>query len=111
MAPLQKVIPSRVDADGNVVAIDDDTVAVTHNGKTTVANTSTAIIAANTDRKRVLLVNQGTNPVFLGFGVAATVNMFPLRAGDPPFETAFAGAINGIVATGTEPVAVYEESR
>lgn len=111
MAQYQKVIASRIDDDGNVVAIDDDAVSVSRNTRVTVATTTTVLAAANPDRKRLRLVNQGTNQVFLGFGVAATTSMYSIRATDQPFETSYTGAINGIVATGTEPVGVFEESR
>ena len=109
MAYPTYVIPARIDVAGNVVPLDGET-SVSVNETVTVAATSTELAAENAGRARLLIVNQGDNPVFLGFGVAATTGGFPLRPTDPPFVTTYRGAINGIVATGTEDVAVLEEA-
>jgi hypothetical protein len=110
MAYPTYVIPARVDTAGNVVPLDVET-AVSVNETVTVAATSTELVAENAGRARLLLVNQGDNDVFLGFGDDAATTGFPLRPTDPPFVTTYRGAVNGIVATGTEDVAVFEESR
>lgn len=74
-------------------------------GNVTVTTSSTAMIAAHSDRRAAALYNSGSVDVFIGVGATPTTALFAfkLAPGDyweAPFPVTQA-AINGIVASGT----------
>lgn len=73
---------------------------------------SSAIVAANANRKRLFLRNTSTTvPVYVAFGQTATTSAaFVLAPGQVYSEDTevFTGAINGITASGSATVAVQE---
>lgn len=81
------------------------------NASVTVASTTTEVLAAPTKSisRIVLLKNTGAQTVFLAFGESATTSKFPLGTGETLRTTYAAGAINGIVSSGTCTVAVLVE--
>ena len=76
-------------------------------GSITVGNTTTAVIAANTDRVYALIVNDSAEEIYLAFGESAVMNTgvrinpnggaYEMSAA---FGNLYTGAINGICATG-----------
>lgn len=79
----------------------------------TVSSVSTSIIAANADRKGLVLINNGTKDCFLGIGTAALLNngiLLKANGGtwimDP--ETFTTQAINGITSSSTTTMLIQE---
>jgi hypothetical protein len=69
----------------------------------------TSLIAANANRRRVTLVNDGGVTVYLGAtGVTAAAG-FPLDPGAVYSTSEFLGALFAITASGTGAVRVMEE--
>lgn len=84
------------------------------NSNATVAITNTVVVAVNTARKYLCLVNSGSNPVFLGLGVAAVADKgVYLAPNGGSFEVnldnLFVGAINGISVGGSSNVTIFEK--
>ena len=79
-------------------------------GAITVNAASTPILPANANRLSALIVNTGTQTVFLFTGGAATTAKFPLAVGaSVTYRNQL--ALTGIVAAGTGTVYVIEEAR
>lgn len=79
----------------------------------TVTTSTTAVVAANGWRKYCVLVNSGTNPVFLALGVAAVADKgIYLAPSGGRYEineqNLFTGAINGIAVGGDSNVTITE---
>ncbi len=81
----------------------------------TVGVASTQIVAANPNRRYLLIQHVGTNPVFLRFDETAAVlnEGFRLTAGEifewpGPNNALYREAVNGIVLAGTEDLLVAE---
>lgn len=96
----------------NVVSIASASTVPT-NASVTVNATTTAVLAAPSKsvNRTVLIKNTGAQTVFLAFGESASTAKFPLSAGETLRVTYSAGAINGIVSSGTGTVAVLVEQR
>lgn len=96
----------------NVVSIASAS-SVPTNRSVTVANTTTAVLAAPAKpvNRTILIKNTGAQTVYLAFGESATTAKFPLSAGETLRTTYTAGAINGIVSAGTCTVAVLVEQQ
>lgn len=81
-----------------------------------IATTSTTILAANTTRRFVAIVNDSDTDIYLALGAAAVASAgIRLNANGGSLELLSAdmyrGAINGIhAATGTKRVTVVEDS-
>ncbi len=80
---------------------------------TTVTTSTTEIVAANTSRAFILMINTSVNDVFMGVDVAATLDtgiLLPKNGGTFSMDsTAMStGAINGITRTGTSLVLFQE---
>lgn len=74
-----------------------------------VAATATVIAAARTGRSQVTVTNLGTTDVFLGgSGVTTTTGILLTGTKGASVTLTFAGALYGIVATGTQSVSVAE---
>lgn len=83
------------------------------NTKTTAAvsvgSTATLILAANADRERALIVNNGSQTIYLGKdNTVTTANGLPLAAGASLEDDRTSDAWYGIVASGTADVRVLE---
>jgi hypothetical protein len=87
-------------------------VSKTTSGSTTavsVALTDTSILALNTGRREVTLVNDGANVVYLSFGRAAAANNgVRLAAGASYTTNNWTGSINGIALVGATVITVAE---
>lgn len=85
--------------------------SIMNTGQVTVANTATLIIAANSNRKRLVLVNTGNTTMFFGGSTvtAATGQMF-LGTPGYPLPIYFTGAVYGITASGTSVISYQEEA-
>lgn len=85
--------------------------ATMNTNQVTVGSTSTLILAANTNRKRLILINMGTTNVFLG-NVGVTIGTGQLLLGIAGYVIPlyFTGAVYGIVGTGTQTIAYLEEA-
>ena len=86
---------------------------VTHNNAT-VTTSSTAIVAANGARKYLCLVNSGTNPVFLAFGIAAVANkgVYLAPSGgsyEINMQNLLTQAVTGIAVGGNSNVTILEK--
>lgn len=85
-------------------------------GAVSVTTSSTAILAANTSRRSVTIVNDGSNVVYLAvttsFGTAPTAvanSGVRLNAsGGSWYQEDFSGAVAGIAVGGTSVVTVLE---
>lgn len=86
-------------AAGAFVASD---VAVEGGGSVSVATSDTVVVAANTNRIEITLVNDGANVIYLGLGKAAVANKgIRLAATGGSYTTsAWQGAINAIALSG-----------
>lgn len=82
------------------------------NTAVSVGTASTAILASNANRVGLILINNGTQTVYIQFGATATVaSSMPLLRGQPiiiMFPANVTMAIAGIVSTGTCEVRVVE---
>ena len=73
------------------------------------AATTTEIVAANPTRVSVLIYNAGSQTVYLEpTGAATTAGSMPLAAGASFEEREFVGVINGISASGSQDLRVWE---
>lgn len=84
------------------------------NTSASVTTSNTSIVAGNSGRQYLVLVNDGANPVYLGFGATAVANKgIRLNASGGTLEinqdNLFTGAINGIATGGTSVVTVFEK--
>ena len=89
-----------------------DTWTSPSNAAVSVANTTTALLAAAgaTIRKRYTIIrNTGDRTVYIAWGENATTSKFPLGVGES-FVTKSLLAINGITASGTGTVFVTAEA-
>ena len=82
-------------------------------GSITVAVSTTAIIAANGQRRFAIIVNDSNEDIYLGLGEAAVLNKgIRLNALGGSFTTdgtnLFTGAINGICVSGSNVVTFVE---
>lgn len=77
-----------------------------------VAASSTQVVAANENRKEVVIVNDSDAVVYLGYGASAALNKgIRLNAsGGALVEDRFKGAINAIAASSGKVVTVTEVS-
>lgn len=75
-----------------------------------VATSDTVILAVNTGRREVTIVNDGANVVYLSFGRPAVAsNGVRLNASGGSYTTnSWEGSINGIALTGATVVTVAE---
>lgn len=75
----------------------------------TVTNTSTSILAADPNRKKFTIYNPGVATVFIEYGGTPTTTAY-LTPISPGFllvdDLDWKGAVNGIVATGTNALLV-----
>lgn len=86
--------------------------------KVTVGSSTTAIAAANNDRKYICITNVSSEKVSLAFGEAAVADQGVVLGPAPATgvydkfimsgEGLYIGAINGITASGSMDVAVFE---
>jgi hypothetical protein len=80
------------------------------NGQVTVTTTAATIVAARASRRSVTLINLGTTDVYIGIATVTTANGFLLLGVAGAAVTLFTtAAIQGIVASGTQAVAFFEE--
>lgn len=80
-------------------------------GQVSIASTSTLILAANSNRKRLVLINMGTTNVFVGnIGVTIGTGQLLLGIAGYVIPLYFTGAVYGIVGTGTQTIAYLEEA-
>jgi len=84
------------------------------NSNATVTTSNTVVVASNTARKYLCLVNSGSNPVFLGLGATAVADKgVYLAPNGGSFEintdNLFIGAINGIAVGGSSNVTIFEK--
>lgn len=80
-------------------------------GQVSIGSTSTLILAANANRKRLVLVNMGTTNVFIGnSGVTIGTGQLLLGIAGYPIPVYFTGNVYGIVGTGTQTIAYLEEA-
>lgn len=84
-----------------------------NNATAAVGAVSTTVLAANESRKRAIIVNAGSNGVWLSFGEAAVLGkgVYLAPAGgsfeiDP--DELYTGVINGIAAAGPNTVGTAE---
>ena len=90
-------------------------------GNVSVANTATSILAENRRRTEVRLYNNGSNTIFLGFDSSVTTSNGYILKSDTEFKLSldggswqerdgslYTGAIQGIVASGTEDLRYIE---
>lgn len=85
--------------------------AITPGSGQDVGTTSTPVVAANANRKRLIVVNAGDVTVWLTLAAtgAAVGNGIPLAAGGGSFVGDWAGAVSAIHgATGTKRVGFVE---
>ena len=85
---------------------------VTHTA-VTVANATTAVAAANADRKWLLIVNNSDETIYLKLGAAAVLNQgIRINAAGGALEltdrSLYLGAVNGICASGGKVALVSE---
>lgn len=92
----------------HVQAVDPEPAATVAVTKVTVGTASTAIIAANADRRVAIIQIVSGGPVYVSSG-AATLDGFPLAAGGI-YEHQNTSALNGIVASGSADVRILEEA-
>lgn len=86
------------------------TVTTPVNAAVSVANTTTALLAAATEAERTTIIqNTGDRTVYVAFGENATTSKFPLQVGQTLKSSSLA-AINGITASGTGAVFVLAEA-
>lgn len=98
------------------MAYNDALQTITHTAKT-IGSSSTAVVAANADRKWLLLVNDSDETIYIKFGAAAVANE-GIRIGSaggslelrPSASNLYTGAINGICASGSKILLVTEGS-
>lgn len=84
------------------------------NTNVSVLTSSTTILANRTSRSHAVIINDGTNIVYLALGATAVANKgIRLNANGGAYEindqNLFIGAINGIAVGGTSNVTVVEE--
>lgn len=85
--------------------------ATLNTNQISIGSTSTLIIAANTNRKRLVLINMGTTNVFIGnIGVTIGTGQLLLGIAGYVIPLYFTGAVYGIVGTGTQTIAYLEEA-
>jgi hypothetical protein len=78
-------------------------------GTVTVTATAARIRSANSSRRSLLLQNNGTVDVFVGFSSTVTTSTGVLLAPDQNwFEEDYVGAVYALVASGTAPL-IYAE--
>lgn len=78
-------------------------------GNTACTTTATSILAANYERKG-LVIQATDGTVYLGGASVTTSTGFPLATGQSFSSSAFLGAVYGITASGTVNVRYWEES-
>ena len=80
----------------------------------TVGNTSTSVLAANPDRKAVVLVNDSDTDIYVELSASATINEgVRLNAGGGSFRMdlstgIYLGAISAIASAGSKNMTVIE---
>jgi hypothetical protein len=86
-----------------------------HNTKVSVGNTTTTLVAANANRRSLILVNDSNEDIYVARGAAAVLNEgIRLNAGGGTYEHdskksgAPVEAFNGICASGTKNMTVQE---
>lgn len=106
------LVSGRQPVDGSGVVQPITRVGATLNtNQVSVGSTSTLIIAANANRKRLVLINMGTTNVFLGnIGVTIGTGQLLLGIAGYVIPLYFTGAVYGIVGTGTQTIAYIEEA-
>lgn len=106
------LVGGRQPVDGSGVVQPITRVGATLNtSQISVGSTSTLIIAANANRKRLVLINMGTTNVFIGnIGVTIGTGQLLLGIAGYVIPLYFTGAVYGIVGTGTQTIAYLEEA-
>lgn len=94
------------------------TTTYTHPTPVSVTNASTQVVAANSSRKHLIIVNRSTTLCYLQFGATATTNGIPLNPAtisgqgggtyEMTYSNLFTGAINAITSSGTATLSVME---
>lgn len=70
---------------------------------------TTILLAANLSRKIVYIFNNGTSPIFVTYGVPATLALgFPIAPGGAFIEDRYLGAINAISSIAGQDTRVVE---
>ncbi len=102
-AGSQIVHPVLVDNNGRLL-VSTGAAAVTSasNTKITVASASTSVVSSNTNRNRVILVNDSSEAIYLALGATAVMNEgIRLNAnGGSLIETEYTGVISAICSSG-----------
>ena len=81
-------------------------------GAVTIAATATEIVSATPYRTKIVIYNNGTEDVYLGFNASVTKDIgLPLPASTYVTIMGKGEKIYGIVATGTEEVRYWEEKQ
>jgi hypothetical protein len=99
-----------VDSDGRLL-VSTSALATTNstNSAVSVGVASTAVVAANANRKSIYLYNNGTLPIFVGYGLAATLALgFPIPVGGAIFEDKYLGSIFAISTLAAQDLRVLE---
>lgn len=79
------------------------------------STSAASIIAANTDRKQLILKNTGSEIVYIGnsASVVSTANNsnggYPIGVGEEFHLNDYTGIVYGITSTGTSTISVIEE--
>jgi len=84
---------------------------VLNTNQVTIANTPTLIVAANANRKRLVLVNMGTTNVYFGgAAVSSATGQFLVGVAGYPLPVYYTGAVYGITASGSQVISYQEEA-
>lgn len=116
--PADAMLVGGKDGSGNLKALLVDTnsalktsnlgvSAINATGQTSVANTSTQIIAANTARAAVVISNPGTADVYIG-NTGVTISTGHWLGAGTAITLPVTTAVFGVVATGTQTVTYME---
>ena len=78
-------------------------------GQVSVGTTATLVVASNTNRKSVIIRNQGTTDAYIGDSTVTTTTGLLIKAGDAITLDRTTAAIYAIVASGTTTFGYLEE--
>lgn len=78
------------------------------NGQAAPTGTAATLVAARDTRKRLLLVNRGSQSVYVGIATVTTANGLEMKPGDS-LELRTTALVQGITASGTGRVDYIEE--
>jgi hypothetical protein len=101
---LSNPVPVTIDSEGGTA------VAVEGSGAVTVGSSSTAVVSANTNRKRIIMVNDSDEPIYLAYGEAAVMNQgIRLNAsGGAMIDDIWLGTIFAICSSGSKELTYIE---